>query len=400
MPYFKADFIYPVSQNPIANGLVHTNDTGEIIKVYTESESLSIEPSQIKYHKGIIIPGFVNAHCHLELSHLYHKMPEHTGLIGFIKQLQTIRNQAIEQIEEACINWQQIMLENGIVAVGDICNGSNSLKAKQKGLLHYHNFIELFSFNPSKANDSLLHGQSLLKQFNQINTVQFNKFFTASISPHAPYSTSLELVQLITNLPNENHLPLFIHNQESAAELEMYKYASGDFIEMLHSFGISTEHWKTKPAGSMLTIAQLLQKNTKMLWVHNTFTSSDELKAVVQLIPDSYFCLCPNANLFIENKLPDFNIFRPYTNQVCLGTDSLASNHNLSIISEMQSIQANANIDFETLLQWATMNGAKALGLEQTIGSIEPGKKPGLNLIQLDENKRISKEDGKVIKLI
>jgi cytosine/adenosine deaminase-related metal-dependent hydrolase len=380
MPYFQADYIYPVSENPIANGIVHTSNSGQILNIYHHNNDHIIEPTAIQYFKGIITPGFVNAHCHLELSHLYDKMPEHTGLIGFIKQLQQIRNQSKEDIEEASMLWQQKMYDEGIVAVGDICNGTNSLKAKQKEILHYHNFLELFSFTPEKANESLQHGLSLLNQF---NNVVFNKTkFTSTISPHAPYSTSLELIKLIAEIPHKTQFPLFIHNQECEAELKMYLEGNGDFIDMLHSFGISTKHWQIQPKGSMLTIANLLQQNTKMLWVHNTFSTASEIDSVMNILPNSFFCLCPNANLFIENKLPNFDLFQSYKDKVCLGTDSLASNYQLSIISEMQTIQQNANIDFDTLLEWATLNGAKALGFEDTIGSIEIGKIPGLNLVE------------------
>jgi len=395
MPFFKADYLFPITQDPIRNGIVHVSSEGEILAVYHEEESNSIEPSQIQYFKGIITPGFVNAHCHLELSHLYQKMPEHTGLIGFIKQLQLIRNQSVEEIEEATILWQQKMYDEGIVAVGDICNGTNSLKAKQKALLHYHNFIELFSFNPDKAEESLKHGLELLHQYNQqkISSTIFN----SSISPHAPYSTSLELIRLIANLSGNSHLPLFIHNQECEAELTMYLKGEGDFIDMLHSFGITTTHWKKHEKGSMLTIANLLQRNTKMLWVHNTFSTAKEISEVMNLIPNSYFCLCPNANLFIENKLPDFNLFNEYKNNVCLGTDSLASNHQLSILEEIKTIQKNSSIDLNILLQWATLNGAKALGFDKFLGSIEKGKRPGLNLLAFENGQLI---DSIVKKLI
>ncbi len=398
MPFFKADYIYPVSQAPIKNGVIQTTDSGKVLNVFTEEQSKALEQSQIQYFKGIIIPGFINAHCHLELSHLYQQMPEHTGLIDFIKQLQRIRNQSVEEIEAAAIWWQQKMYEAGIVAVGDICNGINSLNAKQKQILHYHNFIELFSFNPAKAEESLQHGIALLHQFNQ---TQLNKTkFTSSISPHAPYSTSLELIKLIADLPNEAHLPLFIHNQECQAELTMYLEANGDFIDMLHSFGISTAHWKKQSQGSMLTVANLMHQNTKILWVHNTFSTAQEITKVMELIPGSFFCLCPNANLFIENKLPDFNLFLTLQSNVCLGTDSLASNHQLSIINEMQTIQQNTTIDFDTLLKWATLNGAKALGFDEQLGSIEKGKTPGLNLLDFKNSSLIFDQQTIVQKLI
>jgi cytosine/adenosine deaminase-related metal-dependent hydrolase len=382
MPYYKSDFIYPVSQAPIKNGVVYTNERGEVLHVFTEEQSRSIEESQIQYFKGIITPGFVNAHCHLELSHLHQQMPEHTGLIGFIKQLQKIRNQSIEEIESAAAEWQQKMYDAGIVAVGDVCNGTNALKAKQKGILHYHNFIELFSFNPDKANESLAHGLALLEQFKQVKLKE--RKFTTSLNPHAPYSTSLKLIKLIADLSSNKKLPIFIHNQECTAELDLYLNSDGAFIEMLQGFGLNTSHWKKELLGSMITIANLLQQHTKMIWVHNTFSTANEILKVVELIPDSFFCLCPNANLFIEKTLPNFGLFNKYKDRVCLGTDSLASNFQLSILSEMQTIQNNSEIDFDTLLQWATLNGAKALAFNEHLGSIEKGKNPGLVLINFE----------------
>lgn len=382
MPYFKADFIYPVSGAAMPNGVVHTDNQGKIIQLFNEAESKSIETTQVKYCRGVITPGFVNAHCHLELSHLHQSIPKKTGLIGFIKQLQHLRNQSIDFIEQASITWQQKMYDAGIVAVGDICNGENSLKAKELNLLHYHNFIELFSFNPDQAADSLKHGVNLLQHFSQIKHKK--KLFTSALSPHAPYSTSLELIKMIVEYSKGNKLPMFIHNQESAEELRMYLHADGAFIEMLQGFGLSTKHWSIKSLGSMLSIAHLLETNAKMLWVHNTFTNENDLNKVLEMVPNSFFCLCPNANLYIENCLPELNLFLKIKDRVCLGTDSLASNHELSVLSEMQTIQKNTNISFDNLLPWATINGAKALGFESKIGSIEVGKTPGLNLIEAD----------------
>ncbi len=379
MPYFKADYVYPVSSAPMRNAVVHTNKQGQIISVLDESASQAIESSEIAVFNGMITPGFVNAHCHLELSHLLNKMPEHTGLVGFIKHLQQIRNNDSALIEEAAIEHQQAMYEAGIVAVGDICNGTHSVRAKQKGMLHYHNFIELFAFNPDKASESLKHGEQLLAAYKNLHVEK--QYFNASITPHAPYSTSHALVQMIAEHASNKGMPLSIHNQESKEELSMYLSGSGAFIEMLYDFGINTAHWKTNAAGSMLSIAALVNRQTKMLWVHNTYTSEEELQSVLNMLPHSYFCLCPNANLYIENTLPDLSMMMAFKEHVCLGTDSLASNHSLSILSEMKTIYKAFKIDFETLLRWATLNGAKALGFEEKIGSIEPGKTPGLNVI-------------------
>jgi len=92
--------------------------------------------------------------------------------------------------------------------------------------------------------------------------------------------------------------------------------------------------------------------------------------------------LCPLSNYFIENKYPDLTNFIPFSDKVTIGTDSLASNNTLSILEEMKAlVKIKADLSFEKVLQWATLNGAKALQLDRNIGSIEIGKKPGINLI-------------------
>jgi cytosine/adenosine deaminase-related metal-dependent hydrolase len=394
MPYLKADYICPISSAPMRNAVVHANDRGEIIRLLDENASTSIEGSEIAVFKGIITPGFVNAHCHLELSHLHGKMPEHTGLAGFIKNLQNIRNEDKSIIEEAALQQQQQMYEAGIVAVGDICNSTDSLKAKAKGILHYHNFIELFSFNPNKAAEAMERGEQLLAEFKNIAAAHC--YFTSGLAPHAPYSTSFPLIKMIAESDKNNSLPQTIHNEENVEECYMYTQGKGAFIDMLNHFGISTADWKTHPEGSMRSIAKLMNAAQNMIWVHNTYSTKEELQAVIQVLPQSYFCLCPNANLYIENTLPDMVMMKDFSDRICLGTDSLASNQSLSILSEMQTIDKAAHIDMNTLLQWGTLNGAKALGFEKKLGSIEPGKTPGLNLITgsanvLDANSKVKR---------
>lgn len=382
MAYFKADYIYLISQPPLKNGIVQTTSEGEVIRLFNEEQSEAVEPSEVSYYRGVIVPGFVNSHCHLELSHLQGKIPEKTGLAAFIKEIQKIRECPVEIIEEETLRWQENMLSNGIVAMGDVCNGTHSITAKQKYLLHCHNFIELFSFNPAKAEESLQLGKTLLQQFKALENKDPHKFFTSSISPHAPYSTSAELIKKIANLPESSAFTVFIHNQESQAEDEMYLHGEGDFITMLHDFNISTKRWEKQEQSSLLSVASWLHQQTKMLWVHNTFSKEHEVLQTMNKVPNSYWCLCPSANLYIENTLPNFSIFKTIPDRVCLGTDSLASNHQLSILDEMKVINNTYTIDFETLLKWATINGAKALGFDSVIGSIEPGKTPGLNLLE------------------
>lgn len=113
-----------------------------------------------------------------------------------------------------------------------------------------------------------------------------------------------------------------------------------------------------------------------------------------------FLCTCPNANLYIENRLPDYSFWKNYPDQICIGTDSLASNHQLSILEEMKTIQKHdPSISTEQLIHWATLNGAKFFGWENELGSIEVGKKPGLNLIKTN-NGFSSISTSNVVRLI
>jgi cytosine/adenosine deaminase-related metal-dependent hydrolase len=99
--------------------------------------------------------------------------------------------------------------------------------------------------------------------------------------------------------------------------------------------------------------------------------------------PDLYFCLCPNANLYIGGQLPDMGVLLRRGDRLIVGTDSLASNHRLSILEELKTLQrAFPEVSTPTLLQWATANGARALQLEALLGSFSAGKQPGVLLIE------------------
>ena len=122
-----------------------------------------------------------------------------------------------------------------------------------------------------------------------------------------------------------------------------------------------------------------------MIFVHNTFTTTTDIEVAQTLLKNVYWCLCPNANLYIENTLPDIAMLAKHGNTICIGTDSLASNHQLSILAELQAIKDHyPSIDWETLLRWGTFNGSLALQMNDIAGTIEPGKQPGL--MHLDHN--------------
>src|SRR5258707_4533054 len=187
MKIFRADYIFPVNAEPIKNGIVAVDDNGKIISV-TNNYTPDIDSSQIKHVKGIICPGFINTHCHLELSHLKDKIKPHKGLVSFITDVQKIRNTENSLMLDAALKADDEMYQNGIVAVGDIVNTNLSKSIKANSKLYYHSFVESFGFLPDKANEVFEKALDLLNEF---------KPQSCSITAHAPYSVSKELFKLI-----------------------------------------------------------------------------------------------------------------------------------------------------------------------------------------------------------
>jgi cytosine/adenosine deaminase-related metal-dependent hydrolase len=381
MRYLSANIIFPISSAPIKNGVVIIEESGVIQEILSGDHK--IDSTQIEFYEGFLCPGFVNTHCHLELSHLKGKIQEHTHIDGFVKELQSKRG-ATELAIQAAIKVADVeMWENGIVAVGDISNGNSTFETKVKSNIYYHTFLECFGFNPEQADDVYNRAKSLEKE---LIALQLN----SSIVPHSPYSVSHELFDLI-RLNHQLDQPICIHNQENKDENTFYKSGEGRLAEMLQSFGISMKHWEANFESSLMGYLEQLPAKSKTLLVHNTFTSENDIDFAEKLNGNTFWCFCPNANQYIENTLPNIPLFVKKKVKCTIGTDSLASNYGLSVLDELKVIaRAFPEIPTATLLEWATINGAHFLGVEQRFGSLEKGKKPGINWVKNAEGGVIS----------
>ncbi len=392
MKSFKADYVVPIYADPIKNGVVTVDDEGKIIAVSdpeTHARNGHPPPESLS---GIICPGFINSHCHLELSHLGGKVPQNTGLVEFIKSILKVRSADNAAIVEAAEKAEHDMIENGIVAVGDISNNNLTIPVKAKQKLYYHTFVEILGFLPPAAEEIFERGMALLHEF---------KPQPSSITAHAPYSTSKELFRLIKKYCDSGVDNLLsIHNQECEDENKFFRYKLGKFNDLYEYFGTDTGHFKPQARNSLQSMLPLLTSKQDILLVHNTCTNLKDIYFLKRFDKKVNWCFCPNANLYIENHLPKINLFVDQGFNLTLGTDSLASNTKLCILHEMKTIQHKyPAIGTERLIEWGTLNGAKFLGINDEKGSLEPGKKPGLNLITDVDGMKLTVE-SKVRKLV
>jgi cytosine/adenosine deaminase-related metal-dependent hydrolase len=387
---FKADRIFTgMGWAPEGQVLV-TNASGQVQAFVEESEA----GEEIQYFPGILMPGLINAHCHLELSHLRGLVPTGTGLPAFLQQVVTKRGTVEVDVQTAIRDADHEMHQNGIVAVGDICNTLDSFETKSQSDIHWTNFVEVLSFRDETAAERIKHYQEIRDKFRELpQEPYFNKeVHRSSLVPHAPYSISPLSFELI-NQASANEI-ISMHNQETQAEDELYQTGSGDFLALFELFGNVEAPNPVTGKSSLSSVLPYFNLDQSILLIHNTCTKQEDVQMARALATERgltiTYCLCPNANLYIENRLPPAAMLLSEGVQIVLGTDSLSSNYQLSIAEEISAIRKGfPQIPLETVLQWATLNGAKALKRDDVLGSFDKGKSPGL--VVLDEQYRASR---------
>ncbi len=374
MRFLSANFLFPIHQQPIKDGVLVIDNEGKIIDLLDPlhrdiSDSLTVE----KY-EGVLCPGFVNAHCHLELSHLKGKLTPQKKLTHFISEIIEKRNASNEIIIEAMKEADSEMYKEGIVAVGDISNSPVSKEIKCNSKIYYHTFIELFDISEDRSEEVFFKGKELEREFTSSG-------LKASLVPHAPYSVTMKLLKLILEEAESGNETLCMHNQETSSENEMFEKGAGALLEKLLALNITYKNWKPSGKSSLLTVLDFINSKQFFQMVHNTYTGLDDILTTKKFI-NLFWCFCIKANLFIENAIPDIDLFLKEKCNCTIGTDSLASNDSLSILSELMVIQNRfSDMSLHELLTMASLNGAKFLRVDDKLGSFEKGKNPGINLI-------------------
>ncbi len=360
---------------------IEVADDGKIIALHSQPTTDTI------HYDGVLAPGFVNVHCHLELSHMRGVAAERTGLIPFLKSIPQYRNTFTEeQKKDARHRAHDELYRNCVVAVGDIANTADTADLRALDRMHFQTFVEALGFTETRAEQAFGYAKQAFDVFAQQQAN--DKELRQSIVPHAPYSVSSSLFRLI-----DAHQPgavLCIHNQESEEENKFYLNKEGTVRELLSLMGIDDSHFQPTGKRSLESYMQWLSPSRPYIFVHNTYSTPFDISCARNYAGETHWCLCPNANLYIENRLPDIDTFMNEGLNICIGTDSLASNHGLSVLEELVTIKQHyPAISWETLLTWGTLNGAKALQMEDIVGTIEVGKKPGIALIHgIEENSK------------
>jgi cytosine/adenosine deaminase-related metal-dependent hydrolase len=372
MRCFSAQFIITNSGPVLKKAIISAEDDGTIISI-EENAGLLKESQSVEFHNGIIIPGFVNCHCHLELSHLKGTIMGGAGLPDFIMQVRNLRKDIQADILPAATIADKLLEDEGIVLCADICNTSLTFDLKKTSRLNYFNLLEVFGIDPRKADIRMKEVLNVAKEAAESG-------LPFSIVPHSVYSVSMPLFRMIKEI-TKNNTVTSIHFMETDAEKIFLSDHSGELAKSYMDSGLLTDDIQT-PADHISAILDEVTSSGNLILVHNTFAEEHIVEKVMKR-GNTFWCLCPESNMYIEKKMPPVEMLMSEGCEIVIGTDSLASNNRLSILSELKLImQHSPSIRLEEVIRWATINGAKALGMDNSFGKIEPGKNPGLLLLE------------------
>lgn len=370
-----ANYVFPITSAPIKNGYVDFANDGTVIG----TGILEKETAGTAFYNGIIVPGFTNAHSHIELSHLKGKFREATGMSGFIDQINALRECAPreERLKMMQEEYDRLYRE-GVSAICDISNCDESFGMKAASPIYSRTYVEVFGSEPEDA-------AGVIQGARKIVAKALDAGLDAAITPHSPYTMSPELLTMAAAEGLKDGY-ISYHNQESAEEDDMIGFRRGPLYENYRNRSLSTPEPTGKPA-----IFHFLDRIGKIhpqpftesiLMVHNTVTTEECVDAAESVLKNCTWVTCPLSNIFIHRQIADLNMLHRKGVRIAVGTDSLSSNHILSMVEEIKCIQKHfQDITLETILEWVCLNGASALGKDGILGSFEAGKRPGAVLI-------------------
>ena len=387
MRIFTSDYIFPIVAGPIRDGYVMTDDEGYVLKMGAARELNPPALSVAEYFPGAIVPGFVNTHSHIELSHLKGAFSKGSGMSGFINQINSLRDSVDKSGRINAIETEMRGLyRQGVSAMADISNCNESFECKSHSPIYTRTFLEVFGTDPKEA-DMIVEGAlELCREAEEMD-------LDAAPTPHSCYTMSPELLRAASVAGIKSGY-LSYHSQESRQEEDLIRYGTGELAENYKGRGLPTP--PVTGTSALVYFIDNLKKVMRapirghVLLVHNVAIDEESIDYALEWLKSPYFAICPLSNIFIHNQLPPLELMRRKGLKITVGTDSLSSNDLLSMVAEMKCIQDHfPEIPFDEILKWATRNGAEFLGKEELLGSFEAGKKPGIvNIEGFDVQKR------------
>ena len=380
MPQYRAAWLLPVSQPPIRDAWLRT-DRGRIIAFGHSRPGDFTADDEIDLGEVAVLPGLVNAHAHLELSWMRGRIPETDDFDGWIRRIIELKNESASHggtvaaaIEEAIREARAF----GTAAVGDITNTLATAEPLDRQGMPAVVFHELLGFRSEDAQRVMDDAAARLRDVPASDCVRH------TLAPHAPYSVSPALFGLIrAALQRVPFSKSSVHLGESGAEIEFLKSGTGACRAGLERMGKWDSSWVAPQSGPVEYLDRMGFLDDRVLVVHGVRFVAAELKRLAAL--GTTVVTCPRGNIRTGAGSPPIEDFFESGVRLAVGTDSLASVPDLNMFAELEQMRRIAPaVPARLLIESATIAGARALGFEADLGTIDAGKRDALIAVQLD----------------
>ena len=369
---YQADWICPATAPPIRSGFLVV-DGNRIISVGNETIPSGAE--LVTYAGCAIIPGLVNAHAHLELT-LFRGLLDGLSFPDWIRRLIHMKYDLCtpDAMKASARLGAAEMLHAGVTAVGEVMDIPAGWEAMLAFGLQGVAYQEVFGPADAAAPEALRG----LKEKVERHRKQETATQRIGVSPHAPYSVSTKLYELVRAYAKQEGLRMTAHIAESADEMSFVRDGAGPFAEALRKRGIDVIARSCSPTAHLDRLGLLCPD---MLLVHGIETDAADHARIRE--SGAFVVHCPKSNAYLGHHVAPVAAMRAREIPVALGTDSVASNDTFDMFGEMRAVVEQQRLVCDEVFRMATIEGAAALGLEKELGSLEAGKRADFAVVRL-----------------
>jgi cytosine/adenosine deaminase-related metal-dependent hydrolase len=373
---FHADHVLTGDGPAIVDGAIVVGDAGEVLEVGAASDVLPHHAGPaVERVRGVVFPGLVNAHTHVELSSLRGKVAGGHGFMAWVDRLVTTRNERDpEEDADAIGRGVEELVRSATVAVGDVSNTLAPVGALARAGIGGSVFHEVIGMDRSAAFGRM----DRLRVEVEANVPAWPTELAYAPAPHTLYTLHLDAARALLDSVRERGERTSLHLAEHAAERRAIEHGDGPLPTWF------AERFKARPSWPQRALFDVAGEvgalRAGVLLVHLTDARPDELARVAA--SSASVVLCPRSNLYIEGRLPPFLAVRAAGIEAALGTDSLASNTSLDVLAEARALGDRfPSVPAVELVRMATWNGARALGRDD-LGRIARGSRPGIYVVE------------------
>jgi len=368
-----ARYVFPVTGDPVADARVVV-DEGRIVAVGHVAECGTLED----LGNVALLPGLINTHTHLELSGIARPLGEPgVALTDWFRQLMAAR--ATYDATDAVRRGLAESARRGVAALGEIAQAGWSAEPFRASDVQTTVFLELIGPTRARRDAALELAHKHLEAWRP------GCGWRAGLSPHAPYTVRRDLLDAVVRLASVHGVPLAFHLAESREELELLRTGTGPLRAMLDERG-AWEPGALPPGSRPLDYLHALAAAPRSLVIHGNYLDQEEIAFLGRNAEHMAVVYCPRTHAWFGHAAYPLAQLLNAGALVALGTDSRASAPDLSLLEELrEAAWRHPTVPAEHLVRMATLNGARALGLEAEWGTLEPGKRARFTVVPLPE---------------